>query len=380
MISISYIYIALIFIIIWVVYRVLSLKKSDEKNTIREIVINIFFLYFLVLISLTICKSSRLDIEFGSILYINYIPFVETINMFRDANMGVGNALYNVIGNILLFMPLGFFIPLLFHKKNKLGLIALYGAVASLMIEIIQAFTAMNLCDIDDIIFNTLGAILGCITFNILYKVLKKTKIGELIRKVSSSFNANLLVLAAKPIGIMVLLVSILSFTVVYNTTMSGDLSDDELAKSVFQYSVDSDFEVVTNIGDYKLFLKDEGNYLDLRYIKSVLNNRWYNAMDTIGQTDNTSVDYSVGTLHDGELTTVVVFGKNKSASKIKIEFNGKEYTEEIKENEYFVVPFPTFETLDDQSDVFNFFDGEVCKDLRVTLYDSNGNEYYDMN
>lgn len=296
--------------------------------------------------------------------------------MFRDANMGVGNALYNVIGNILLFMPLGFFIPLLFHKKNKLGLIALYGAVASLMIEIIQAFTAMNLCDIDDIIFNTLGAILGCITFNILYKVLKKTKIGELIRKVSSSFNANLLVLAAKPIGIMVLLVSILSFAV----TMSGDLSDDELAKSVFQYSVDSDFEVVTHIGDYKLFLKDEGNYLDLRYIKSVLNNRWYNAMDTIGQTDNTSVDYSVGTLHDGELTTVVVFGKNKSASKIKIEFNGKEYTEEIKENEYFVVPFPTFETLDDQSDVFNFFDGEVCKDLRVTLYDSNGNEYYDMN
>lgn len=56
-------------------------------------------------------------IDFDNRFYINYIPLVETIKMFNNNFTDIHTALYNVIGNILLFIPLGFGIPLFFNKK-----------------------------------------------------------------------------------------------------------------------------------------------------------------------------------------------------------------------------------------------------------------------
>jgi glycopeptide antibiotics resistance protein len=186
LIIIPYVYIAIILISIWIIYRAICLKKSKKKNFKREFIINIFFIYFLILINLTICKMSMLQINLDNSFYINYIPLVETFKMFNNNFMGVGNALYNVIGNILLFIPFGFLVPLLFKKKNKFLMITLYGFFTSVLIEIVQLFTSFNTTDIDDIIFNTLGAIIGYIIFNIFYYLIKKTKLGELVRVITS--------------------------------------------------------------------------------------------------------------------------------------------------------------------------------------------------
>ena len=199
MITIPYVYIVFILIIIWVIYRIII----KEKNILREVVINIFFIYFLMLINLTICKMNMLQISFQNRCYVNYIPFIETIKMFKDNFTGIGSAIYNVVGNILLFAPLGFLIPLLFKKKNKIANIALYGLIASLAIELIQLLTATNFTDIDDIILNTLGAVLGFFIFNVFYCLIKKTKLGELVRKVTSKFDGNLVALSIKPLSIM---------------------------------------------------------------------------------------------------------------------------------------------------------------------------------
>lgn len=158
--NIIYIYTAIIIIIIWFIYRAIVLTKSKEKNILREMAINLFFIYFLILVNLTICKMGMLQISLKHKFYVNYIPFIETINIFKDNFMGIGNAVYNVVGNILLFVPLGFFISLLFSKKNKILSIVLYGFCASIAIELLQLLTANNLTDIDDIIFNTLGSVL----------------------------------------------------------------------------------------------------------------------------------------------------------------------------------------------------------------------------
>lgn len=85
-------------------------------------------------------------------------------------------------------MPLGFFIPLLFNKKNKISYIAAYGAIISTIIEVIQLQQTYNITDIDDIIFNTLGAILGYLVFNMLYKFMEKTKYS---RKLKINFLGN---------------------------------------------------------------------------------------------------------------------------------------------------------------------------------------------
>lgn len=384
MIAISYIYIVAILIIIWAVYRIIVLIKSKEKNILREVVINIFFIYFLILINLTICKMDMLEIRFQHKFYINYIPFIETINMFKDNFMGIGNAIYNVVGNILLFVPLGFFIPLLFKKKNKIINIALYGFYASLAIELIQLLTAINFTDIDDIIFNTLGAVLGFFTYNVFYYVIKKTKLGELVRKVTSKFDDNLVALSIRPLSIMFGAVLLFTIITIYNSTISAKTSNEDIAKVVFKYSSNTDFQAVKDISEYKLFLKDEGDYVNLMSVESVLNNRWLDSRTSISQYQKSNGDYGISTIHGSILDeanismSIAVFGKNKNASKLEIIFNGKNYIEEIKPNEYFLVTFPSFETFKN-SDIDNIYNGEESELLKIRFLDSKGNDYNKM-
>ncbi|MCI9302924.1 VanZ family protein [Clostridium sp.] len=216
MVGISFIFANILFTIVWIIYRIISCIKNKPINKIREIFINLFFIYFLILVNLTMFKYGNLMLDFNIKFYINYIPLVETINMFRNDFLDINIALHNVIGNILLFIPLGFGIPLFFNKKNKLSKIILYGFTASLTIELIQLFTPYNTTDIDDVIFNTLGAVLGFIIFNIIYKIFKNTKLGMFIKNLSSSFNGNLILEASKPIGTMILLFLIISLIFLY--------------------------------------------------------------------------------------------------------------------------------------------------------------------
>ncbi len=189
MIGISFIFAAILLTVIWVMFRVRYYIKNKSINKLREVFINLFFIYFLILVNLTIFKFEELIINFDTRFYINYIPFVETIKRFRNDFADIHISLYNVIGNILLFIPLGFCIPLFFNKKNKLSKVILYGFTASLTIEVLQLFTPYSITDIDDIIFNTLGTVIGFIIFNIIYTILKNYKIGDFIRNLSSSFD-----------------------------------------------------------------------------------------------------------------------------------------------------------------------------------------------
>lgn len=216
MLGISFIFANILFTIVWIIYRIISCIKNKPINKIREIFINLFFIYFLILVNLTMFKYGNLMLDFNIKFYINYIPLVETINMFRNDFLDINITLHNIIGNILLFIPLGFGIPLFFNEKNKLNKVILYGFTASLTIEIIQLFTPYNTTDIDDVIFNTLGAVLGFIIFNIIYKIFKNTKLGIFIKSLSSPFNGNLILEASKPIGAMILIFSIISLIFLY--------------------------------------------------------------------------------------------------------------------------------------------------------------------
>lgn len=378
MIQIPYLYIAVILIATWIGYRII-VKRNDKRNIKREIAINIFFVYFLILINLTICKMNMLQINLENNFYVNYIPFVETINLFKNEFMGIGNALYNVIGNIVLFIPVGFFIPMLFNKKNNILLIALYGFLVSLTIEVIQLCTAFNLTDVDDLIFNTLGAVLGCIVFKVMYKIIKKGYLKTLLDNIASPYSGNLINLVLKPLGVMTVTVLAFTFMYIYNSTVSDTLSDGEIAQEVFQYSEDKSFAAVNEIEGYKLFLRDEGEYLDLTEVKSVFNDRWSKEGISVGQLPKNALDCSLELLYNKEAATVVVFGMNKEADKIEICYQGEFFTENLQENQYFLSVFPTFKELSEDTDINNFFGKEECKDLQIKFYDKTGNEYTEM-
>ena len=76
--------------------------------------------------------------------------------------------LYSV-GNILLFVPLGILLPSLYKKTNNFILVGLIGLMTSITIEMVQAlFTISRLGTVDDLVFNTIGTLLGYVFFRCL--------------------------------------------------------------------------------------------------------------------------------------------------------------------------------------------------------------------
>lgn len=374
MIGISFIFSAILFTMVWMIFRVNYYKKNKPINRIREIFINLFFIYFLILVNLTLFKYGDLMIDFDNRFYINYIPLVETIKMFNNNFTDIHTALYNVIGNILLFIPLGFGIPLFFNKKNKLFKIILYGFTASLFIESIQIFTPNNFTDIDDIIFNTFGSVLGFLIFNIIYMIFKKTKIESFINSISNSYDGNLLLVIGKPIGTIILFFSFLSFGLLYNETIPGNLSNEELAVEVLGGDTFENYKTARDFENYKFLLTDNGEFIELKNLKRFFNNRWYDEkFNSSFQIANG--DYSVMTLIENNLISGVAFGKNKDANIIEINFNGTKYIENIVEDDYFIVPFPKFVKANELTDFHRFFDNEKSTELEIKFYDKDGNE-----
>ena len=87
-----------------------------------------------------------------------YVPFLD---MIRGP--------VETILNILLFIPMGFLLPILYSNYGSISKIALFGFLVSLSIEIVQLF-GFGATDINDLITNTAGACLGFL----LYKTFKK--------------------------------------------------------------------------------------------------------------------------------------------------------------------------------------------------------------
>lgn len=379
LITIPYIYIAAILTVIWAVYRFISLRKNKEKNILREVAINLFYMYFLIVIKFKICPMGWIEINFRNSFYINYIPFVGTVNMINQNHMGIGNTLFNILGNIFILVPLGFFIPLLFQEKNKFVKVTLYGMFTSLVIELIQLFNFSSVTDIDDVIFNTLGAMLGYLIFNLFYHIVKNTKLKGVIENVSSKFQGNLLLLIVKPLGVMFIAVLGLAFIMIFNSSVSYKASNEEIAETVFKNSVNAGFQAVKDTSKYKLFLKDEGDYVELAYLKKIIGSRWLDSRTIIGQYGNGHGDYKIGLIHDGrEPLTIVVFGKNKAAAKVEFIVNGKTCSEDIKEGDYFISAFSINENVKGD-DLDYLLNDNVSAKLFVRFLDSAGNEYTDM-
>lgn len=82
--------------------------------------------------------------------------------------------LYSV-GNVALFIPFGLFVPLLFQHCQRLWMIVLLGFASSLTIELIQTFFTMTRRGtLDDLVFNTSGAVIGYSLYIVAKMVIKK--------------------------------------------------------------------------------------------------------------------------------------------------------------------------------------------------------------
>ncbi len=89
---------------------------------------------------------------------INLIPFF-TILQYLTGSMGIRNVAVNLAGNIVAFMPLGFLLP--FIKSMKINKVIIITLFVTFIIEIAQYLTYSGISDVDDILLNLLGGVIG---------------------------------------------------------------------------------------------------------------------------------------------------------------------------------------------------------------------------
>lgn len=90
----------------------------------------------------------------------NFIPF-KTIIYMITREQTTNHSYRNLIGNLLLMTPMGFFLPIYLKKLRKLLPFTITITVGTLIVELIQAATNVGVLDIDDLILNLLGAVIA---------------------------------------------------------------------------------------------------------------------------------------------------------------------------------------------------------------------------
>lgn len=92
----------------------------------------------------------------------NWIPFrsiLEYANGYEHYNFDTW--FFNLFGNVLLFVPLGFLLPILIAKARRFSTIIVWSLLVSLAIELTQLGTRRGVFDLDDLILNILGGAIG---------------------------------------------------------------------------------------------------------------------------------------------------------------------------------------------------------------------------
>lgn len=150
----------IISLVILVSFRTTYLIKNKTRLVLyKELLMLSFVIYILCLFQIVTFQD---DISWST---NNFIPFKE---IFRYS---IGSRLFfkNVLGNMLLFLPFGFFISYYLKVDNyKLSLLQIL--IASISIEVVQ-MSIGRVFDIDDIILNVIGGLIGYYLYHIIDKI-----------------------------------------------------------------------------------------------------------------------------------------------------------------------------------------------------------------
>lgn len=169
MIQISYTSMVVLISIIWCLVRVIYAIEAKQVYWKREIQLLFVYICIVVVVRFTFFPFSKVNGEIQSLVFesakafpfrINWIPFV---NLFDYPEMR--DILINVIGNTAMFIPLGIVWPSVYKRLDTHWKVILAGSGVSLCIEILQLPFYDRVSDVDDLLLNSLGFILGYLLY-----------------------------------------------------------------------------------------------------------------------------------------------------------------------------------------------------------------------
>ncbi|MBR3950070.1 MAG: VanZ family protein [Oscillospiraceae bacterium] len=165
MIQISIFSVQLLITFLWVLLRCLACIRKGYISWKREAQLFLVYVALQVVIRFTFFPFSKIDGQIQPLPFdpvqafpfrINLLPFVYLFDYPTSRE-----ALINLIGNTAMFVPIGILWPAIFRELNTHTRAITVGIGFSLCIELLQLPFHTRVSDIDDLILNSLGYLLG---------------------------------------------------------------------------------------------------------------------------------------------------------------------------------------------------------------------------
>lgn len=149
-----------LFLLLRLGLKLLFHRRFDAWHEVKVV---LFSAYVILLLMLTVFRQWyypwQLHFYWNRPLSaINWTPLVNTFKLRLGSQIDLW---YQSFGNVLWFIPFGFGLPSLRRTKIAAWRVIGWGLLLSLAIESLQFVLASGVADIDDVIFNTIGTILG---------------------------------------------------------------------------------------------------------------------------------------------------------------------------------------------------------------------------
>ena len=144
-------------------------NSMDANKKMNKTAMWVCFIAYLLLLGYVVFFSVGFGREGHEDYRYNLILFQE-IGRFYNFGMRTGSwdlFWLNVIGNVCVFVPFGAFLPALFQKCQKVISVLFFSLNLSLMVELVQLVTKVGSFDVDDLLLNTFGGMLGYIVYKI---------------------------------------------------------------------------------------------------------------------------------------------------------------------------------------------------------------------
>jgi glycopeptide antibiotics resistance protein len=127
----------------------------------------VFAAYFAALLRILIFRDTP-----SCAAGVNLTPFASVMLYASAAGSGGARAIWqfilNIAGNVLIMVPFGFLLPWMLPRLRSAFFTASAACIFSVCVEVTQLITGMGSCDIDDVILNTLGGLLGFAAFALI--------------------------------------------------------------------------------------------------------------------------------------------------------------------------------------------------------------------
>ncbi len=140
------------------------------RNRHRKLGFVLFVLYLVLLtyflfFAETMGRSpeARTDYRYNLVLFKEIRRFI----MYRDI-LGYRAVFMNIAGNMIAFMPFGFFLPVIWHRMKHWYTTTVLSFTFSLCVETLQLVMKVGSFDVDDLVLNTIGGLAGYAIYRFL--------------------------------------------------------------------------------------------------------------------------------------------------------------------------------------------------------------------